>query len=126
MEGQSVAPVLTNAKLLYTQLTMFVPSMVLRVTQHSLERFLSGSAPALPRVLLFSEKKETSLLYKKLSADLDRLAVVGEAPSSDSVLVDKFGVTRFPSIFVCVGGAIARPPTLPPSPPPHPRPHDFF
>jgi hypothetical protein len=62
------------------------------------------NTPTLPRVLLFSEKKDTSLLYKKLSVDLFRTAVLGEVHSSESALVQRFGVTSFPTILVSGGG----------------------
>ena len=58
------------------------------------------ASPALPRLLLISEKKETSLLYKKLSLELHRSAVVGEAPSSDAKIIAAFGADKFPAIFV--------------------------
>ncbi len=51
-------------------------------------------------MLLFSEKKETSLLYKKLSVDFHRAALLGEVHSSDAALVKRYGVTTFPSIYV--------------------------
>lgn len=56
--------------------------------------------PALPRVLLFSEKKDTSALYKKLSMDFHRSAVFGQALSTDAKVVKQFGVTKFPAVFV--------------------------
>ncbi len=59
----------------------------------------------MPRVVLFTEKKETSLLFKKLSLDLHRHAVLGQAPASDKQLVQKFGVTKFPTLFVSPAGA---------------------
>ena len=65
---------------------------------------MQGEDATLPRVLLFTEKKETSVLYKKLSLDLHRAAVVGEAPSSDKVVTQKFGVTSFPALFVSPPG----------------------
>lgn len=61
--------------------------------------------PSLPRVLLFTEKKDTPLLLKKLSLELHRAAVIGEAPSSDKTLAKKFGVTSFPTLLVSPGGA---------------------
>jgi protein disulfide-isomerase A6 len=56
-------------------------------------------------VLLFTEKKDTPLLVKKLSLELHRAAVIGEAPASDKVLAGKFGVTSFPTLLVSPGGA---------------------
>ena len=41
VEGQAAAHLLSSPKLMFTQFSQFVPSMVQRVTQHSLKRFLT-------------------------------------------------------------------------------------
>jgi len=83
-------------KVLYQNLKMFTPSLIQSVRAATLDTFLGRpSTPAsLPRVLLLTDKKERSLLYKKLSIDFAARAVFGQAALDDAKgkLAAAFGV----------------------------------
>ena len=48
----------------------FITSRVVEITQNNLETFLEDN-PGKPKVLLFTDKKGTPLVYKALSAHFD-------------------------------------------------------
>ncbi|CEP02695.1 unnamed protein product (mitochondrion) [Plasmodiophora brassicae] len=76
-----------------------LPSKVVKVTESSLDKFLT-SKPDVPKALLFTKSKQTSPLYKSLSYSfLDRM-ILGEIHKSESGVAAQYGVTKFPTLFV--------------------------
>jgi len=57
----------------------------------------------LTKVLLFTDKPKTSDLYKALSCDFKGRLALGEVRKSEADLVERFGVTKFPTLLVVKG-----------------------
>jgi protein disulfide-isomerase A6 len=77
-----------------------LPSFVVPVSSKTEEKFLGQE---LPKAILFTNKDKTSDLYKGLSIDFHNRMVLGEAKHSDTKLVEKYGVTTFPTLLVIKG-----------------------
>lgn len=77
-----------------------LPSFVEKVTASNEEKFLGNP---LPKAILFSNKDKTSDLYKALSVDYHNRMALGEARHTDKKLVEKYGVTTFPTLLVVKG-----------------------
>lgn len=76
-----------------------LPSFVTVITSKNEEKFLS-SEPELAKVLLFTNKASTSNLYKALSIDFHHRLSLAEVRHSQKELVDKYEVTKFPTLIV--------------------------
>jgi len=74
-----------------------LPNYVLPITAAKEENFLGQ---ALPKAILFTNKDKTSDLYKALAIDYRGRMVLGEAKHTDKKLVEKYGVTTFPTLLV--------------------------
>jgi len=74
-----------------------LPSFVTPVTSSTHEKFLGDK---LPKAILFTNKDKTSDLYKALSIDFHHRFALGEAKHSDKKLVEKYGVTTFPTLLI--------------------------
>jgi len=74
-----------------------LPSFVVPVTSANEEKFLGQE---LPKAILFTNKDKTSDLYKALSVDYHHRMVLGEAKHTDKKLVEKYGITDFPTLIV--------------------------
>jgi len=72
------------------------------VISKNIDSFLKDSSE-LNKVVLFTDKKKTTNLYKALSVEFkDRLAF-SEVHKSNSALIEEFGVTEFPTFVVVEG-----------------------
>lgn len=67
-----------GAKVFYSTTKMFSPGMVTPVRSGNLKSFLTSPAPALPRVLLITDKREVSNTLRKLSMDFEPRAIIGQ------------------------------------------------
>jgi len=76
-----------------------LPNFVSKITSKSIDSFLS-TPENLAKVILFTNKKETSNLYKALAVDFHHQLVLGEVKDSEKEIVDNFGVTKFPTLIV--------------------------
>lgn len=75
-----------------------MPSLVASVKRSGLEAFFNDEKK-LPHVLLFTDKKQTSPLYKGLSATFSGKLALGEVKKGDAGdLLKTYGITSFPSI----------------------------
>lgn len=77
----------------------FVSSRVVEVTSNNYETFISDN-PGKPKVLLFTEKKGTPLVYKGLSSHFDKTLLFGLIRDSESALMSKYKVKSFPALFM--------------------------
>jgi len=76
-----------------------LPSYVATVTEKSLAKFLDEE-PTLDKVLLFTNKKETTSLYKALSIDYHHQLSLGQVRDTEKSVVERYGVTKFPTLLV--------------------------
>jgi len=76
-----------------------LPNFVTKVTNKNIDEFLSGS-PDLAKVLLVTNKKETTPLYKALAVDFHFQLSLGEVKDTEKDVVSKYGVTKFPTLIV--------------------------
>ena len=58
-----------------------------------------------PAVLLFTDKYDTSLLYKALAFQLRDSALFGEVRASNAMVADRFGVGKYPTLLVFCEGS---------------------
>jgi len=88
----------------WAQLRNFVPSMVETANTNKLQEWMTKRLPAAPRVLLFTEKLGSSVLYKKLSVDFAGRALFGESSKFLEDMAELFGVTEYPTLLVSPPG----------------------
>ncbi len=88
----------------WTQLRNFVPSMVETANTNKLEEWMTKKHPEAPRVLLFTEKLGSSVLYKKLSVDFAGRALFGESSKFLEDMAELFGVSEYPTLLVSPPG----------------------
>lgn len=98
----------SGPKMLFNQLRAFSPSLIASVRSGNLGDFFSRpSTPAfVPRVLLLSDKRERTLLLKKLSIDFASRAVFGqgELHEGKGKLAAAFGVDVNASVPAAAAG----------------------
>lgn len=84
--------------LLYNFITQNIPSRTTKLTKDNLDNFLSHTE--FNKVILFTDKPKSPLLYRGLSTYFyDRLAF-GEVDKDQAVLLKKFKVTTFPTLIL--------------------------
>jgi len=77
--------------------TNALPSFVTAVTSKNYDNFVSSD---LAKVLLFTDKPQTTSLYKAVSVEFKGTLAVGEVKKSETALVEQFKVTSFPTLLV--------------------------
>lgn len=73
------------------------------VNSANIDTFLKEH-PAVPKVLLFTDKKGTPFIYKGLSVALDGKQFFGIIRHTEEALVKRYQVKKFPSIQIVVTG----------------------
>ena len=85
-----------------------VPSLVKKVTAKNAADLLGAVADGKePRVLLFTDKPATPLLFKALSNDFAKKATFVEVQKAQKEHCKKFDVTAFPTLLVLAPGGSA-------------------
>ncbi|KAK1998069.1 thioredoxin-domain-containing protein [Colletotrichum falcatum] len=74
---------------------------VKRVTDKEIDSFLEGDKP---KAILFTEKGTTSALLRSIAIDFLDAVNVGQVRSKESKVIEKFGVTSFPTLVLLPGG----------------------
>jgi hypothetical protein len=69
------------------------------VTSANAETFIKEN-PSVPKVLLFSDKKGTPLIFKALSVSFEKKLFFGLVRSEDEILAKKYSVKKFPTLIV--------------------------
>ncbi len=77
----------------------FISSRVVEITQNNYDTFINDN-PGKPKVILFSDKKGTPLIFKALSSHFDKTLIFGLIRDSESGLAAKYKVKQFPSVFL--------------------------
>ncbi|OLL22504.1 putative protein disulfide-isomerase [Neolecta irregularis DAH-3] len=80
-----------------------IPNMVKKVTDKNLEQFLSDKNET-AKVGLFTQKAATSALWKSLALNFKDKAIVFQVRDNQKSVLELFGITTFPTIFVLPGG----------------------
>lgn len=73
----------------------FVTSRVIEITQNNFETFVNDN-PGKPKVLLFTDKKGTPVVYKALSSHFDKTLLFGLIRDTEQGLTSKFRIKSFP------------------------------
>jgi len=81
----------------------YLPNFVTTVTDKNVDEFLSSS-PELPKALLFTNKKETTPLYKGLAIDYHYTLNLGQVKDTDKAVVEKYKVDKYPTLLVVKEG----------------------
>lgn len=112
MEHSTLAGMLSRGfKMFVANLRMFVASALTSpLRAPGMLNFMTKEAPLLPRVLLLSDKKQSTATYASLSTTFASRGVFGQAPSSDKALMAAFGNPDLPALFVSPAGPHIPPP----------------
>eukprot|EP01017_Pseudomicrothorax_dubius_P005126 TRINITY_DN11211_c0_g1_i1.p1 TRINITY_DN11211_c0_g1~~TRINITY_DN11211_c0_g1_i1.p1 ORF type:complete len:398 (+),score=137.24 TRINITY_DN11211_c0_g1_i1:83-1276(+) len=92
-EGELSAKAVTNVAARY------VLSNVITVTSANVDTFISDS-PAVPKVLLFTDKKVAPLIFKALSKSFEKKLFFGLVNKEEETLMKRYGVKTTPQIVV--------------------------
>lgn len=76
----------------------FVVNRALDLNNNNFEGFLNKHAN-LPKIILFTDKKGTPLLFKRLSAHFDKKIEFGVVHSDMTGITSKYKITKFPKIM---------------------------
>jgi protein disulfide-isomerase A6 len=76
-----------------------LPSFVTSITSKNIDEFLNSDTD-LAKVLLFTNKKKTTNLYKGLSIDFHYLLKFGEIKDTEKSLIEKYDIKKFPTLLV--------------------------
>eukprot|EP00744_Colponema_vietnamica_P001302 GILI01002172.1.p1 GENE.GILI01002172.1~~GILI01002172.1.p1 ORF type:complete len:419 (+),score=154.25 GILI01002172.1:95-1351(+) len=79
--------------------TRFLPSNVLPITTAIADSFVKDK-PSMPKVILFTNKKATPAIFKALSTQFKGKLIFGEVRDSETDLVSKYKVTKFPTLLL--------------------------
>ena len=80
-----------------------IPNHVKRITDKNLDEFLvEGNETA--KAILFTEKGTTSALLRALAVDFLSSVTVAQIRNKESIAVEMFGITSFPTIVLLPGG----------------------
>ena len=66
----------------------------------SLENFLANKNETLPKVILFTDKANTTPLYKALSVDFKDRMSAGEVKHTEKSILSEYDVQSFPTLLV--------------------------
>ena len=77
----------------------FVGNRVVEVNQNNFDTFINDN-PGKPKVLLFSDKKGTPLIFKALSSHFDKTLLFGLIRETEAGLISKYKVKTFPAVFL--------------------------
>jgi len=76
--------------------TSKLPNFVTKLTAKNIEKFTSDK-PDLAKVLLFTNKKETTNLYKALAIDFHFQLELAEVRDTEKEIVSKYGIKKYPT-----------------------------
>ncbi len=93
-----------EAKALQDFASNMVPSASKRITAKNVAEFIKGK---MPKVILFTDKDKTPLLYKALSNEFKKNLAFGDVSKTTKEVVKQFDITSFPTIVVLPAGAEA-------------------
>lgn len=77
----------------------FVGSRAIEITSNNVDTFLDEN-PGKPKVLLFTDKKGTPLVYKALSSHFDKTLLFGLIRDTETGLSSRFKVKSYPTFML--------------------------
>lgn len=95
--GQRTASAIVDA------VVQSINNYVVKVEDKSLDKFLSDKKES-PKALLFTDKGTTSALLKSIAIDFADVITVGQVRNKETAAVNKFGITKFPTLVLLPGG----------------------
>merc|ERR1719343_1255795 len=83
------------------KIARFMPDNSQKLTKENVDTFLSAD-PSKPKLLLFSNKKSSPLMWKALSVDtvFKRTVKFGFVSEDESDIVQRFKVKKFPTVIM--------------------------
>lgn len=88
-----------TGKSVFNSAAKFLHSNVIEITNTNINTFINES-PSVPKVLLFTDKKGTPIIFKGLSVSFENKLFFGIVRKEDDILVDRYNIKTFPSIIV--------------------------
>lgn len=79
--------------------TRFIMSNVIQVSTQNVHTFINDS-PSVPKVLLFTDKKNIPIMFKALSVAFENKLFFGIVKAEDTEMMKKYNVKTFPKILV--------------------------
>ncbi|KAK4167182.1 protein disulfide-isomerase MPD1 [Cladorrhinum sp. PSN259] len=95
--GQRTASAIVDA------VVQSINNFVVKVEDKSLDKFLNDKKES-PKALLFTDKGTTSALLKSIAIDFSDVITIGQIRNKETKAVEKFGVTKFPTLVLLPGG----------------------
>lgn len=81
----------------------YIGSKLYEVNNNNIDNFLNERIN-LPKCFLFTEKKGNPLIIKALSVAFDKKIDIGIVRSSESAIVTKYRIKKFPTVLVLTVG----------------------
>ena len=81
----------------------YVGSKLFELNNNNIDNFMNERVN-LPKCMLFTEKKGNPLILKALSVSFDKKIDMGIVRSSESAIVSKYKIKKFPSLMVITVG----------------------
>ncbi|KAK9727378.1 hypothetical protein K7432_001910 [Basidiobolus ranarum] len=105
-----------SAKALVDFAVSKIPSYVQTISSNpskpkvvNLEDFLAQVGEDTPKAILFTNKDKTTTLYKALSVDYHNRIVLGQVKNTESEIVQRYNVEKFPTLLVFPKGSQSEP-----------------
>jgi protein disulfide-isomerase A6 len=80
-----------------------IPNHVKKITDKDVDTFLSENNST-AKAILFTEKGTISAMLKALAVDFLGSITIGQVRNKETMAVEKFGVTKFPTLILLPGG----------------------
>ena len=87
-----------NENLIYNFITKSIPSRAMKLTPENFENFASNLE--FNKVILFTDKAKTPLLFRGLSNFFYDRLIFGEVEKSQQALIKKFKIIHFPTLMI--------------------------
>ncbi|CAG8741281.1 20424_t:CDS:2, partial [Gigaspora rosea] len=71
----------------------------------TVDEFFSKENDTISKVVLFTNKDQTTPLYKALSCEFHNRLIFGEVREKETAIVEKFGIDKFPKLLVIPKGS---------------------
>lgn len=81
----------------------YVGNRVIEITSSNIDNFV-GDNPGKPKMLLFSNKKGTPIVYRALSTYFDKTLEFGLVRSEEEAVVKKYKVSKYPTFMLLRNG----------------------
>jgi protein disulfide-isomerase A6 len=81
-----------------------LPQHVIKIKEETLNDFLSKNSDR-PHVVLFTSKPTTPPLFKSLATRFKNRIVFGEVSDKQKKLVDRYEITKFPTVIAFASGS---------------------